>query len=321
VPALSGPRHPRVVKLWVWGVLLLAGAGACRKDALPIRAEVEDGGVAALPLFDGGEAPLPGPVARATGPRVAPPGEIHRLQELKHLKANRSLAPVASFIEAAVRDVYGSKAFAFEVEKATGEPLRPPQSLVLERLDVGSGPELWRVTYEAWCGRTTGGAAGYKSDHLLLSRAGGFWRVVTSLRPGCAETGEPEVLLLDLDGDGREEILLGYASTRLGAGNHLTLRWLKRHMGGFTVQPLLKESSPFQTLEVRYPPAEGGARDILFRTFREDAAGCAFFEVTVTYALDRVKGTYVRGREHLRPVPSRALVDEGEDIDPRCERK
>jgi hypothetical protein len=243
------------------------------------------------------------------------------LQDLKKLRVNRALFPVASFIEAAVREVHGSKAFAAEVDKVTGEPLRPPQSLVLERLDVGPGPELWRVTYEAWCGRMTGGAAGYKSDHLLLSRAAGFWRVVTSLRPGCAESGEPEVTLLDLDGDGREEVILGYASTRLSAGNRIQLRWLKRHVGGFVVQPLLAESSPFQTLEVRYQPAEGGARDILFRTFREDAAGCAFFEVTVAYALDRARGTYVRGQEHLRPVPPKALVDEGEDVDPKCERK
>jgi hypothetical protein len=139
-----------------------------------------------------------------------------------------------------------------------------------------------------------------------------------SYRPGCDESGEPEILLLDLDGDGREDAVASYASTRLGAENRIDLKLLRRTAHGFVAQPLLREGSPFQTLEVRYVPSAGGGRDLHFRIFRENASACTFFEATVVYANDRPKGVHVRGKEHLRPVPPKALIDEGEDIDPRC---
>lgn len=279
-----------------------------------------DGGAGATYAHAGG-SPVPGPPAAPRGPRVAAIVEVERPANLGALRRATALAATARFIEGAVKDVYGDPAFAAEVKKASGEALRLPQSLAFERLDVGPGPELWRVTYEAWCGKSTTGSAGYKSDHLLLSRTGGEWRLVASYRPGCDESGEPEVQLLDLDGDGAEDVLVSYASTRLGAENHLEQRLLRRTTLGFNAQPLLRESSPFQTLETRHLPSAGGGREVHFRTFREDPAGCNFFEVHVVYRLDRGKGAFARGPESLRAVPPKVLADEGEDVDPRCEKQ
>lgn len=304
------------------GALALGGAPACKKQAAP------DAGVVSAPLDAGTmlaspsapSATVPGPVARDTGPRAASVVDVQRFPDLAALRKEKALAGVARFVEEATRDVYGDKAFEAAVEKATGEALRPPGSLALERLDAGDKPELWRVTYEAWCGKSTGGAAGYKSDHLLLSLAGGEWRLVGSYRPGCEESGEPEVILLDLDGDGREEVVARYASTKLGAENRLELRELRRQAQGFESVPLLRESSPFQTTEIRYAPSPAGGRELLFRTFREDKTDCNFFEVSVSYRLERQKGVFVRGQETLRPVPPKTLADEGEDVDERCEK-
>jgi hypothetical protein len=267
---------------------------------------------------DGGSAPVPGPPASPRGPRTAAVTEIHRFRDIAALRRHPDLGGVARLVEEATRDVYGDSGFAREVQRSTGEPLRPPQMLVLERFDIGPGPQLWRLTYEAWCGRSTGGSAGYKMDQILFSSTASGFRTAVSYRPGCDESGEPEILLLDLDGDGREDAVASYASTRLGAENRIDLRVLRRTTLGFVAQPLLREGSPFQTLEVRYVPSAGGGRDLHFRTFRENASACTFFEVTVVYANDRAKGVHVRGKEHLRPVPPRVLIDEGEDIDPRC---
>lgn len=320
MPVLPRAGGPRFVRRLVWGLAAVAlGAGACRKGA-----SAPDSGPAvplspSMPADAGGT--LPGPPAPPTGPRLATPAAVERFADLTALGQRKEYRPLVRLVREATRDVHANAAFAAEVERATGEPLRPPQTLVLERMEVGPGPQLWRLTYEAWCGRSTGESAGYKSDHLILSRAGGVWRSVASFRRGCDESGDPEITLVDFDGDGREDVALGYASTRLGVENRLELRWLKRTAQGFTAVPLLKESSQFQTLEVRYQPAPGGGRDLHFRTFRADAASCAFFEVTVVYALDRAKGRYRRGPEQRRPVPPKALIDEGEDIDPRCEPK
>ena len=308
---------------------LLAGAGtalpSCKKT--PALATADAGpraGDSARPSqgADAGGSPLVGPPTKATGPRPARALDVERFADLTTLKKDKNLGGAGRFIEEATRDVYASKGFAAEIEKTTGEALRHPSAIVLERMSVGAGPELWRVTYEAWCGKSTSGAAGYKSDHRLVARAGKDWRLVGSYRPGCEESGEPEVLLVDLDGDGRDDIAANYASTKLGAENHLDLRVLRRTTSGFESQPLLRESSPFQTLEVRYLPAAGGGggRDLHFRTFREDSAGCNFFELTAVYTLDRQKGVFVRGKESLRPVPPKGLADEGEDVDSRCEK-
>jgi hypothetical protein len=278
-------------------------------------------GDAGAPAVDAGAAQLlPGPRILPTGPRGAMVAEIHRFADFGALRKNKDLSPVARFVEDATRETYGSRKLGEEVARMTGEPLRPPQEIVLERLDLGADPQLWRVTYEAWCGKGVEGAAGYKSDHLLASHQGARWRLVQSYRRGCGESGEPEVMLLDIDGDGREDVVASYASTRLGAENRLELKLLRRTTQGFLVQPLLSEGSPFQTLEVRYRPASGGGRDLVFRTFREEAGGCAFFEVTVLYTLDHEKMVHLRGKESLRAVSPATLIAEGEDIDPRCSR-
>jgi hypothetical protein len=299
------------------GVLIAAALGlvACKRVASP------DAGApspAPPPSDGGGDALVPGPPASPSGPRIAAVTEIHRFRDLASLRKHRDFGAVARLVEEATRDVYGARGFAKEVESATGEPLRPPQMLVLERFEIGPGPRVWRLTFEAWCGKSTRGSAGYKMDQLLLSSGLSGWRTVVPYRPGCDESGEPEILLLDLDGDGREDAVASYASTRLGAENRIDLKLLRRTPHGFVAQPLLREGSPFQTLEVRWVPSSGGGRDLHFRTFREDPNACTFFEATVVYALERAKGVHVRGKEHLRPVPPKALVDEGEDIDPRC---
>jgi hypothetical protein len=311
-----------VTRFLLGALAAVACAASCKKggaDAPADAAAVATADASSTPAADAGAVtPLPGPPAAA--PRAAAVVDTARFADLGELRRHRTLAAAAALVQEATRDVYGARGFAAEVEKVTAEPLRPPLMLVADRFDVGPGPELWRITYEAWCGRTTGGASGYKSDHLLLSREGGF-RVVVSYRPGCEESGEPEVTLVDLDGDGRDEVVSSYASTRLGSENRVELKLLRRTAQGFVAQTLLSEQSPFQTLEVRYVPSSSRVgRDIRFRTFREDPSGCAFFEVEVAYAFQRPSGMFVRGAEQLRPVSAKALTDEGEDIDPRCAR-
>ena len=194
--------------------LALAGAWAgCNRKTAP------DAGVGAEPPGESGSQATPtgapllrGPNTTPEGPRVAPVAEAHRVADVASLRKHKELAGAAPFVEEAARDVYGDAALRARIEKASGEPLRPPSSIVLERLDVGGppgvthAPALWRVTYEAWCGKSTEGSAGYKSDHLLLSRAsermllsrGGAqkdaepWRLVHAYRPGCDESGEPD---------------------------------------------------------------------------------------------------------------------------------
>ena len=335
-----GPRGPWCVATLVGLAIAGAWAGCNRKTA-------PDAGVGAEPRGESGSQATPtgapllrGPNTTPEGPRVAPVAEAHRVADVASLRKHKELAGAAPFVEEAVRDVYGDAALRARIEKASGEPLRPPSSIVLERLDVGGppgvthAPALWRVTYEAWCGKSTEGSAGYKSDHLLLSRAsermllsrGGAqkdaepWRLVQAYRPGCDESGEPEVQRVDLDGDKAEDLVASYASTRLGAENHLQLRLLRRTATGFESEALLREHSPFQTLEVRYLPGQAGARELHFRTFREERASCALFEVAVIYVLDRKTGRFVRGKESLRSVTPKALADEGEDVDAQCEK-
>lgn len=312
------------------GVAFAAAGVGCKKNRSPV-----DGGVGAegatLPSAEG-HARLPGPAVTPEGPRAAAIAEVHRVVDAAALRKDPALSGVGKHLEEAVRDVYGDAALRARIEKMSGEPLRAPSSIVLERLEIGGAPnlaqapQLWRVTYEAWCGRSAEGSAGYKSDHLLMSRvarpapAPPEWRLVRSYRPGCDESGEPEVQRIDLDGDRGEDLVASYATTRLGAENHLQLHVLRRTATGFVSEDLLHESSPFQTLEVRYLPGKAGARELHFRTFREEKQSCALFERTVVYAYDATSKRFVRGKESQRPVTPKALADEGEDVDAQCEK-